>query len=108
MGKTNFPDKPPENWLLALRNGVATFDFCKKELFRTLALNNKTLADVGSNQEELEQLQVQNPRKVAVNYAKFWFKKINSEGNSDPRCKIQLDKLISEFQLSMNEIDGSE
>ncbi len=108
MSKRIFPDKPPENWLLALRNGVATFDLCRKELIRTLTLSNKTLADVGSSEEELGQLETENPRKVGVNYAKFWLNKIRSTKNPDPRCLTQLTLLMREHNITMEEIGATE
>jgi len=108
MSKRIFADKPPENWLSALRNGVATFDLCKKELFRTLAKNNKTLKDIGSSEEEIEQLQTQNPRKVGVNYAKFWLNKIRSTKNPDPRCLTQLTLLMRKHNISMEEIGATQ
>ncbi len=98
----------PEFWLQALTEGNVKFTYCKQELFRTLRESGQTLADIGSSVEALDQLETENPRKVGVNYAKFWLNKIRSTKNPDPRCLTQLTLLMREHNITMEEIGATE
>lgn len=110
--KTIFAPKPPETWLLALRQGTATFEFCKKELFSTLADNGKDLSDIGSSQDEITRLERDNPRKVGISYAKFWLDRMRTTTNKgDFEISLGLfNKEVSKHNITFSELytNGSE
>jgi hypothetical protein len=100
-------DKTPELWLEGLRTGTDKFAFCKQQLFKTLKETGKTLTDIGSTPEEIDELENQNPRKVGVSYAKFWLNKVRAKPNADPRCQGQLSILMHKFNITMEEIGAT-
>ncbi len=108
MGKQIINDKTPSEWLQGLKTGTAKFDFCKQQLFRTLKESNTTLDDIGSSQEEIDELEKQNPRKVGVSYAKFWLKKLRTNYKGNSQCLSLLTGLMCEHGITKEEIGATD
>ncbi len=101
-------EKPVEDWLLALRQGTAKFEFCKKALLLALNESGKTLSDIGSSEEEIQQLEIENPRKVGIRNAKFWLNKLRTTHKGNPLCQTQVLRMIHQHNLSLEEIGATE
>ncbi len=106
--QTMIREKSASEWLAGLKQGTAKFDLCKQELYRKLAEMNQTLEDIGSSQIEIDELEKQNPRKVGVNYAKFWLNKLRTTHKGNTQCLGLLTGLMRDHQISMEEIGATD